>query len=390
MKPLTILLALLLITPFAFADTPNYTKYGGNPLQYDPTNTYAYAHGYGGEMTAVVEGRYIYRLQHRQSPAGVHYIFFNNNTDPYNNTLGQRIYQFDGSTMPYIARVGEIGTDSQRINGTFHIFVMTSSVIYHYTTTNFLNYTDYCGGATLHDEDHYNTAVHYDPATNTWDMLVDGTLGFHTKYYNSTDGCTWNNQGYILGSTAFNSDLNKLNKTYEAYYSIFDGGGYTIAHAQGNRPDNLTQDRADVFENLSVQAWETGLGGGTYDWSDPELLVIPNSSLSYFDKKFYLYYLGDQNNTGVATDSQNRSVYTAHSLNEPYSNATPPTPPTPPSPTPSARDTTTASGIALMFIVLALISGMMWRGFDAETKEKYNIIFYICVVALILAVISLL
>lgn len=293
-------------------------KWPGNPTQYDAQGNFSYAHGLGGEMTTVVEGRYIYYLTHRQSSTGsTNYIFFTNTTDPYNLTLQQRVYDLDGRTMPYIARTGEEGRDSQRINGTFHVFVNDAAEIRHLTTNNFLNYTDYCGN-TLNDIGHYNSAAYFDNDTGVWHMLVDGQSGFHTMYYNSTDGCNWTSYGYILNSTAGNADFHRFNGTFFSIYSTYTNlpANYTLALAMGTNPANLTIKTLDLLADAPYQSWETGTGS-ILDWSDAEWITIPNTSMQYFDKKFYMYYLGDQNRTGVAYDSLNQTTYGFFGIPEP-------------------------------------------------------------------------
>jgi len=56
----------------------------------------------------------------------------------------------------------------------------------------------------------------------------------------------------------------------------------------------------------------------------------------------------------------------------------------------TAPSTDTATGIAVMFIVIALVGGLATKNLDGDAQQKFKIVYYVVVAALIIALIALL
>lgn len=296
--------------------TANYTKYPNNYLPYDVTNSFPQWHALGGEMTSFIENGVMYYYMHRQNDSVGSTIFYGSTTDPYNITMMRRLSDFDNMDFQYLASTQNqtfLFNYSRNNTPTYHMFVTNNpglTTVYHYTSVNKINWTRECtltgiSGTVA------NTAVYYDSSSGVWDMLLDYSPWGNVKFLNSTDGCTFALQGNVMNlQTPW---MMKLGNQYVVYGSYAHAGGFAVEWFKGNRLDNLTLQQDNLLQTPS-QPWESG------DISDSNLVLVPRGQI-FGNYSWYHYYMGDQNNTGVAYDADGRSFAEAHSVTVQWSNA---------------------------------------------------------------------
>jgi len=298
----------------------NLTKFAGNPMcVYDGVGHSQLA---CGEGSRVEEDGNIYHWRNTHGPGSTQRaIIFSNSTDPYNTSKNSVLTNLiNTSTFPAIVFTSDL---TFKVNGVFNMFVTTApnGPIHRYNTSDYgITWTVMCGGSPIITGAVDNSGPVYDSSTGNWHVLVDEEPGFIDNYYNSTDGCTFVDQGPVLSGVALNSWLGlfKANDSdpgkFVSMYSKNNGTAFVTCWASGATVPGLVEQECQILD-LQYQSWEWTSPGDT---SDQDVLIIHDDVVGtgLFDRQFYVYYLGDQNNTGVAYSTDNTSIFYMFNVSE--------------------------------------------------------------------------
>ncbi len=285
LRPLCTVALCMLLLPAVSAGA--YEKYAGNPVG-ARTEAFEGSDAAMTETSLFVENDTIvgwYRTKSGQT-SRIAYLW---TRDPYDLDAHKRETDIPaGYAYPYAVRIDATTYDLFAVQ-------LSSGALYRFRTTDRVHFSRLCGGPVLTGAKE-NPAVAYDAAQGTWDMLLEDNEGgrFRLRAYTSADGCAWTDHGYAIPGSNGNGWLVKEGPArYVALYGAFGGGAWRIAGASGPSPSDLTVGDPDLLGGIT-QGWEdTHL-------SDPDVVIVPEGSLQYFDHHVYLYYTGDQKRTGVA------------------------------------------------------------------------------------------
>lgn len=318
-------------TAYTANGTLDYTKYVGNPVgNYTGATPCNYPTVSFGETTGFIEGPNAYLITHFQNSTSDAFCAFNT-TSLFNLSNGTRINNLAGGDYEQLVKTTN---DTPYIGGALWMtYVPTldgdrQGPIHMMKSTNYgRNWTDACAGTavisrpTVHT---YNSACTYNNqrgANGTWTCLYQYWNGaaYVNNWTNSTNGCTFTEQGRVAPASLGDQVLLETNTsgtdTFTIYGAVVNG---TATVQQWFNTTNLaspTLINNNVFFTAGTQAWEKSPVSNT----DPEIIIVPANSQQYWPYQFYLLYLGDQNNTGIAYDTDNRSFYAAHGLVPPTS-----------------------------------------------------------------------
>lgn len=315
-------MTFLLLAPFVFAVDPgivNYTKYSGNPLKshYLQPNNYTY-NGSITETSTIIEGRSVL-VWFREGET----IYMLNTSDYRNLSVPQR-YRTD---LPYRMFYQFVVQQPARYKGNFTMIVTNWSegtprgALYAFTSQNGTHWTPLCDGEDIGE----GYTAFFNPALahigNGTYLLADDHEANRPRYYNSSGDfyhglCTLEFQGYSLTGAlnpwmgVFN-DTNNGKQTFLMEYTYrYDGGNYRVDWAKGPDPLNFViQNNTDLLKRS--QSWEMT---NPDDQADMDLWIVPPESINFFPVSWGEYYNGDQANTGLATDLENRTFYEAHNV----------------------------------------------------------------------------
>lgn len=266
-----------------------YRKYANNPVGYTSTLDFApeVAHG---EPSGFIENDTLYYWYHTHSPGHVQQrIIAGSTKNPYNMTTDNRyiLHQFDNAYAYLEVR--------RKAQNDYYMAIERYGSMNIYHSTDKTTWTDYCGHPII-TTGAQNPSLTWD-TNGTWHLVIEN-VGSTISYYTSTNGCDWTNNGIIQGRVDTSPYLGYHNNTFIMYDTWYDGiSKYNLRLFRGNTPKNLTLINNDLLKNEALQAWEKTIV--TNDPADSFLVIIPPESQQYFDKPAYLYYVGDQNQTGV-------------------------------------------------------------------------------------------
>lgn len=292
----------------------NYTKYTGNPLTINNLTSFGpFGHNFrSGELTLWVENDTIKLIMGIVSDDTTNFIqLYGETKNPYNLSVQRQIHDLDGLRFEQL--VHTLG-GSVNISGQYHMVIGSSPR--HLVSNNAVNWANYCG-PTINTSmtsnggavSGVNPSMTFDPARQVWTLLTE--TGLTSTVYTSTDGCDFSNGTTLNGINPYTM---MFNGTALAYFSQNNNSMptfYTDVWFKNTTFDTLTQHTANSFVGAPSQGWETSVG-----ITDEKILIIPDSSRQYFDKNWYLYYTADQNQTGVATDTLNRTFYAVHGVSD--------------------------------------------------------------------------
>jgi hypothetical protein len=290
---------LLFLLPLSFALTPNgtlnYTKYMLNPVG-NYTSTVSYPPVAHGEPDGFFIGSTLHYYFHTQDNT-LHRIIYGNTTNPFNLNTNQMILgEFTGYSYEALAIDQNM---NYKINGNYTMYIVDLSNtsdgnLYVFASPNPMGpFKKMCGGPVIQGGDKQNPSVIIDNRTGNVHVLLE-QIGSTVRYWNATSICgPYTDQGSILGSAgnawmALRNDTKTNTDVFIVLFGKLVGGAWRVDYYRGNTLKNLTQNQTDVL-HLS-QSWEQT------HITDPAVV-----------NKTYVYYLGDQNNTGAATDAENRT-----------------------------------------------------------------------------------
>lgn len=284
----------------------NFSKYASNPISLNVPN--GYCGDYRSVETSGIYDNGAIHLIFRCSNVGDTrtYLFYTNSTDGINFTTPINIsspygQSFPNFGMPYL----------QKINSTYYLMTTqlnaTNKVVFIFNSTDLTNWNYACRSANTINSTGINlqNPSWYYNSTNgrSYALIEQGNSPFQLHYWNSTGICDgWTDKGEVY-SNGGNAWITYLNNKFVVYYGNTILGGWRFNLAEGNSLDNLSLITAYVI-NIT-QGWENT------HISDPDFVIIPDGVTTTYAKSL-LYYLGDQNHTGVAYDSQNRSFLDMH------------------------------------------------------------------------------
>lgn len=222
----------------------------------------------------------------------------------------------------------------EKVNSTYHLFITNwtwgatysqrDSSLYHYTSSNGVNWSMACGGKLLDGQEYggiCNIATTY--LDGAWHILLEyhclagGSVNTSAVradiadlpysiigYFNSTDGCTVNEYAgdplLVSNDTGYgNPWITKMSGKWIEYYASWPQSDSANTHVSWRKGDSLL--------NMTLIE-ETALGSGI---SDVQLTIPGNGTAMPYS--YYLYYY-NQYDSGVhlTVDNENRSFFDVH------------------------------------------------------------------------------
>jgi hypothetical protein len=287
----------------------NYTKYEHNPIdlivenlkcpQGEPHHTEFAPRYIDGKLHA------IYRVCQNPNNNLAYSTSYNglNWTKATNLTLNGNSTGFWGYSFP----------DYKLIDG---VYYMTAGHkddynVRLFNSTDGINWNYACGAdGKILIGTFFNAEIHKLP-DNNYGMYVStgGGASWQVNYYNSSNLCgTWTSQGNTGLGNAEGTWSKYINSKWIVYYGdrINDGDIWVPSIATGDSMGNVSvARRAIIRSDTAYENYPGGIITGSYVVEIPE--INPN-----FSSKFYMYYDGNHNVTGVAWDSLGRTFEEAH------------------------------------------------------------------------------
>jgi len=280
----------------------NYSYSEYNPIL--PTDTFA-----GLELSTVYESGYIHMWYRKFGEDGtpISFIVYSNSTNGINFSTDVNV------TMPQM----EIPKQLEyviKVNSTYYMFManFTGAESTHnlvvFNSTDKINWEYACPSVITNTGYQKNPAVWYNSSDGSWHGLFEQGSGvFTTWYWNSSDLCSmWTKYNQSFGNNAGNANIKFRNGEFIVYYGDMSGSteDMNISVARGTNLNNLSVVGRYVI-NTNGETW-----AGTHV-SNPEVVIIEDEEIT-FDYKYYIYFSGHDNMTGVAFDSEHRSFDEAH------------------------------------------------------------------------------
>jgi len=290
-------------------NTPlDYDYSGSNPIIPNLTGQdFCNGEEFGLELSSIYEDGVIHTWYRVWCNGMDMWIVYSNSTDGINFSDPVNISLEGGNMKRGLHYV-------HKVNSTYYMFVPNltsaeSSVdLLVYSSTDKINWLQNCSGSEITSGGYKkNPAVWYNETDGVWHGLFEEGYGiFNIFYWNSTDLCSgWTKYSNPFGDNAGNADIKYMNNEFIVYYGDMSEGStpMNISVARGDRLDNLQM--MDKFVIGYHEAWESN------HVSNPDVVIIDDENASY-NYKYYIYYSGDDERTGVAFDSAGRTFNEAH------------------------------------------------------------------------------
>lgn len=297
----------------------NYTKFSGNPLLSNFTQPNNYT--FGGSITetsTIIEGSSVLTWAREGN-----YIYMINHSNYGDMNVSSRVL----TNLPWRMFYEFVIQQPARYKGNFTMLATNWSggapegPVYAFTSKDGTHWTILCNGQDIGA----GAGGLYNPSgahvNNVTYMLIDDRAANRPRYYNKSgefyDGlCALDFKGYsIPGSLnpwmgVFNDTQTGKQVIVMEYSILYDGSNYEVNWAKGPNPLTFTeQNNRDLLHRS--QSWEMT---GPDDQADMDIWIVPQASQQYFNVSWGDYYNGNQRDTGLALDRENRSFYTAHNV----------------------------------------------------------------------------
>lgn len=297
----------------------NYTKFSGNPLLSNFTQPNNYT--FGGSITetsTIIEGSSVLTWAREGD-----YIYMINHSNYEDMNVSSRVQ----TNLPWRSFYEFVIQQPARYKGNFTMLVTNWSGgapeggVYAFTSSNGVEWSFLCNGEDIGG----GYGAYFNPSgahvNNVTYMLIDDQVANRPKYFNKSGEfydslCVLNLQGYSIAG-ALNPWMGVFNDTNTGKSTIvmeytrqYDGSNYEVDWAKG--PDPLTfsaQNNGDLLHRS--QSWEMS---SPDDQADMDIWIVPPSSQIYFNVSWGDYYNGNQRDTGLALDRDNRTFFTAHNV----------------------------------------------------------------------------
>lgn len=296
----------------AYISTP-LTKYPNNPLTSMLPTDYAcsYNEPYYTDGSTVYNSGTLHHI-YRVCQGTESYMKYTNSTNGINWTTPINITGPDGIND---GLRGYDGSQIKKLNGVYYMFLNKNSNrdFYIMTSTNLLNWSWACTSSpvlsgTYWNPDIFSNNYGYEGLISTYSS---GT--WYLRYINSSSLCSgWTDYG-ISVENAEGSSAVYVNGTWIVYYAEMwanDSAWWVVSISSGPTLRNLTQLHKGILVGNQTE-WE-GSGSGTIT-AGASIVEITDGN-PHFISKFFIYYGGNQNVTGVAYDHLNRTFAEFHNL----------------------------------------------------------------------------